>query len=441
MKLKKWFSRRGPAFIIQRGTSVMKRYDVTPARAMKRIEHSVQALSDAGCSPTYLVPGNVIEQHPDFFRRLQAGGVELGVHSYHHVDLSALSLPEARVQLDRALATLERHGLEARGFRCPYLGWSEELRDSLPHGMFEYSSNEAVYCGPQPDRGVPRIGAKHSSPKAGDGKRDFFSTLEHFYKGKLLSENVSAPATRANLVEIPVSVPDDLQLHDGLRLGPDEMTEVWSHMLDEVYGRGEMLTILFHLELAAHCEPALLSLVSQAKAFKMPVWIARLRDISDWWREKATFGVEESAIPSGACLSFACSPRATILARGMDGCVRGPAWDDGYVQVQSRSLDLPAGLRPFVGVPSSAAESAVAFLGEQGYIVERTDDPERCATYVDKATLEGSTEVALVRHIESAGGPLVKYGRWPNGAKAVLSLTGDLDALTLMDYARRPFER
>jgi peptidoglycan/xylan/chitin deacetylase (PgdA/CDA1 family) len=441
MKLKKWFTRRGPAFVIQRGASIMKRYDITPTRAMKRIEHSVQALGAAGCAPTYLVPGNVIEQHPDFFRGLQADGVELGVHSYHHVDLSALSLPEARLQLDRALATLERHGLEARGFRCPYLGWSEELRDSLPPGMFDYSSNEAVYCGPQPDRGVHGVSAKHASPAAADGKRDFFSTLEHFYKGKLLSETVSAPSTRSNLVEIPVSVPDDLQLHDGLRLGPDEMAEVWSHMLAEVYGRGEMLTILFHLELGAHCEPALLSLVSQARGFRIPMWTARLRDISDWWREKAAFSVEESEIPSGACLSFACSPRATILARGMDGSVRGPAWDDGYVLFQSRSLDLPAGPRPFVGVPSSACEADVAFLREQGYIVEKTDDRERCATYVDGATLAGSTQVDLVRHIESAGAPLVKYGRWPNGAKAALSITGDLDALTLMDYARRPFER
>lgn len=440
MKLKKWFARRGPAFVFQRGRAVMKRYDVTPARAMKRIEHSVQVLSDAGCAPTYLVPGNVIEQHPDFFRGLQEDGVELGVHSYHHVDLSALSLPEARLQLDRALQTLERHGLEARGFRCPYLGWSEELRDSLPAGMFDYSSNEAVYCGPEPDRGVPRLGAKQAAPEAG-GKGVFFSTLEHFYKGKRFSETACVPATRANLVEIPVSVPDDLQLHDGLGLGPDGMTEIWSQMLDATFKRGGLLTILFHLELAAHCEPALVSLVSQAKAFGLPVWTARLRDISDWWREKAAFSVEESAIPTGACLSFTCSPRATILARGMDGCVRGPAWDEGYVELKSRSLDLPAGPRPFVGVPSSTAEATVVFLREQGYLVEKTDDPARCATYVDRATLEGSTEVALIKQIEDGGAPLIKYGRWPNGAKSALSITGDLDALTLMDYARRPFER
>jgi hypothetical protein len=35
--------------------------------------------------------------------------------------------------------------------------------------------------------------------------------------------------------------------------------------------------------------------------------------------------------------------------------------------------------------------------------------------------------------------PLVKLGRWPDGAKSALCLTGDLDALSLVDYLSRVF--
>jgi hypothetical protein len=32
---------------------------------------------------------------------------------------------------------------------------------------------------------------------------------------------------------------------------------------------------------------------------------------------------------------------------------------------------------------------------------------------------------------------LVRLARWPNGARAALSVTGDVDALTIRDYTRR----
>ncbi len=66
----------------------------------------------------------------------------------------------------------------------------------------------------------------------------------------------------------------------------------------------------------------------------------------------------------------------------------------------------------------------------------------RCGTYIDAATLAGLTsDVELVRIIEASVGPLVRYWRWPGGAKSAMCVTGDLDALTLLDYASRLFAR
>ena len=83
----------------------------------------------------------------------------------------------------------------------------------------------------------------------------------------------------------------------------------------------------------------------------------------------------------------------------------------------------------------------MSFLQEQGYIVDMADTAARCAIYLEAATLDRMTKVQLVNQIEASPGPLVRYWRWPNGAKSALCITGDLDALTILDYASRLFVR
>ena len=61
-----------------------------------------------------------------------------------------------------------------------------------------------------------------------------------------------------------------------------------------------------------------------------------------------------------------------------------------------------------------------------------------CGTYIDIAVLaQLSNEVQLIKNIETLQGFLVQYRCCPNGAKRAMSVTGDLDALTLPDYISR----
>ena len=87
----------------------------------------------------------------------------------------------------------------------------------------------------------------------------------------------------------------------------------------------------------------------------------------------------------------------------------------------------------------------IAFLQEQGYLLDTSRLATRCGIYLDVATLARFTrpdtrqinEIQLVEAIESSPGPLIRYGRWPGGAKSALCISGDLDALSLFDYASR----
>ena len=56
---------------------------------------------------------------------------------------------------------------------------------------------------------------------------------------------------------------------------------------------------------------------------------------------------------------------------------------------------------------------------------------------VMKPEARAETVERLLAQIEGGDFPLVRLGRWPNGARSALCVTGDIDALTIWDYGLR----
>lgn len=404
---------------------MLGRYGMTPAKAMDRILACMAVLAKHGCAPTLPTPGRVVERYPQFVRRLQDAGAEIAVHSYDHVDLAALAPAEASQQLVHAAEVFGAHGVEVRGFRCPYLSCTDELLDALPRGLFEYSSNKPIRWD------VIATTRNHSA--AGNTE-----VLERLYQPLPAHCTVCAPSGRSSLVELPVCLPDDLELHDGWQLDPEGVAQAWIQVLQRSHQRGELFDLLFHPELADLCQEPLAAVLREARRLDPLVWIARLCDVSDWWREKAGFGVTTSHTSTGLCISFHCSHRATILARGLNASDSGVSWNGAYRRFMGRELLVPSGCRPFVGLSEHTPPSTIAFLREQGYVVDDSDEARDCSLYLEAATLTGlKNEAELVDYIEKSSDPLVRYWRWPDGAQSALCITGDLDALTLLDYLSR----
>ena len=421
---------------------------------MTRAQNIVAALGERGCSLTYPTPGRVVEQRPAFFRRLQAAGAEIAVHSYDHLDLAAYPPARASAQLARAVAAFARHGIEARGFRCPYLRYTEDLFHALPPGAFAYSSNRAIWWDVTPPDQV--VGATST-----------LEVLRGFYQPASAHDTACVPRLRTDagtgpgIVEIPVCVPDDLQLHDGLHMAADDIAQAWHLILARTYRRGELFDLVFHPELAQLCRTPLLAVVEEARRLQPGVWIAQLRDVADWWREKAGFGVtviepvaRSAGLPdedtTGVLrLIFTCSERATVLVKGWNSDAAAQPWDGAYRELAIREIDLPAEPRPFVGLPMDAPKAIVSLLQELGYLLDMGREATHCGIYLDLSTLARFTrpdtgrinDVQLIEAIESLPGPLIRYGIWPRGAKSALCISGDLDALTLLDYASRLFVR
>jgi hypothetical protein len=423
MNLRTWLAKRDPLYILQRGKNLLRRYRLNPALAMQRVDRVVANLAEFGCAPTFPTPGVVIESHPEYFRKLQDRNVEFAVHSYHHLDLKSCPPGDARAQLVRAAEAFERHGLEVHGFRCPYLSWSDALLDVLPPGMFGYSSNQAVRW----DVITESITRRQSIN---------FGIVENLYVPKNGNDKACVPWMIGDMVEIPVCVPDDIQLYDGLELSVEAIIKVWMRILTRTHERGELYNQMFHPELVDVDEQIFPSILLAAKALTPAVWITRLRDISDWWREKHGFKVDISPTEAGLQLDFDCTPRATILSRGLD--LPGEPWADGYRRLEARRVQLPAGIRPFIGIPAAAPAWVAPFLREQGYIVDTTETASACSLCLDPQALEDVYgDAALVSMIEKSDAPLVRYWRWPDGYHSALCISGDLDAMTLWEYFNR----
>lgn len=427
MHLNEWYAQRGLSFLIRRAAMLLNRYGFSPHKSIQRIDSVVRVLADLGCQLTFPTPGIVVERHPKFIRHLQNAGAEIAVHSYQHTDLRALPIEKGLQQLSQAVQAFERCGIEVRGFRAPYTSVSQELLEALPPGLFQYSSNQTIDWGP----------ASFGDTKP---RKIVLGTISRLYRAKPANSTLCTPFTCPTLLEIPVCTPDDFQFHDGLNFGSTEIGNAWIDILHRIHQRGEIFTLIFHPELASLCEKSFIMLVNEARRLEPAVWISRLRDISDWWKEKSNFTVEMSQASNGSHLSFKCSPRATILAKGLD--LKGIAvdWDGAYQQLLVNELDIGDSPLPIIGLSAHVLSQTASFLREQGYIVNIDPDASRYSIYLDPATLSSiENEYRLIQFIEASNRPLVRFWRWPNGAKCALSLTGDLDALSLLDYGSRLF--
>ena len=427
MRLKEWFVLRGTKYVRERGLNLLDRYDIAPARAKQRMEKCLALFTKHGCVPTFPTPGRIVQRYPKFIRHLRNAGAEIAVHGYDHLDLNTCSPAEAREQLEKAVRVFDLAGIQSHGFRCPYLSCSDELLNTMSDGLFDYSSNKAIRWDVGPSEAV-------------DGSMAVFKRLASFYRAESSSVAVATPRMIGELVEIPASTPDDLQLLDGLKSGNEGLEQAWCEILRRTHRRGECFVLVFHPELFDQCALALDTVLSEAAALRPAVWSSHLAEVSKWWREKSRFAINVAADSFGTRIHFDCSDRATVLIRNLETSDPTHPWDNGYRVLESRLLNLAGGKLPLIGVSAAAPKTTLSFLREQGYLIDERSEPSNCELYLDESTAKLS-EVELIEYIERSPAPLVRFWRWPGEAKSALCVTGDLDALSLIDYAARLFSQ
>jgi hypothetical protein len=164
------------------------------------------------------------------------------------------------------------------------------------------------------------------------------------------------------------------------------------------------------------------------------VYVATLDEIAQWWLRRSEFSLRVVRTADERYrVHLDAAHDATLLVRATDG--------EGTTDAVTEAFDFEmCGPRaPVVGVSERTPGEVLRFIGEGGWPFEVSARRDAFGAYVD-VTGEVWSEAEVLDALERGPGPLVRVGRWPKGARSALAITGDIDALTLFDFAVRSWE-
>ncbi len=412
---------KGVRNLARRARAIGDRYGPSPQRMERSLASLRGILQRYASAATLPVTAAATKRHPEVIRRYAALGVEFAVHGQYHVDHRSLSDQEQLDQIGRARVILQDAGIRAVGFRAPYLRWnSATLRALRAHG-FLYDSSQSMHW--QIDTAI---------------ETDAYRRVLDFYGSIPAAERPVLPWTDDGVIRIPCCLPDDEAVVDRLRVGSGAaIRDLWLDIFRATHERGELFTMQVHPERIGLCAVGVAGVLEAARAARPTVWIARLDEIATWWRDRSTSTVHvREDGPERFHVRVTAPEGATVLARGLDTPGAQP-WGDGYVHIQATAFDVTAPCRPVIGIHPSSPAGLGTFLREQGYIVEIAERDEGFGLYLHRDRFEPANQRSLIDEVETGRSPLLRLGRWPDGAQSALSITGDVDALTVWDYALR----
>jgi len=420
--------------------TVFTRFGFSEARTRRALHTVVDALRQYNAAPTFFIPAVVLRRHPALLAEIAHCGAEIGIHGYIHNDYRTLSRREQLEQTKQATLVFEKTHILYEGFRNPYLGWTEDAIDTFVSLKFTYDSNEAILH--------DVIDLSSLSPRLRSGYEKSLA----LFQAMPCNTYTLRPHFEGKLLRIPTSIPDDEMLFDRLRLtDPKEVGHIWSSIMQRIYDLGGLYTLNLHPERTILCKEALHTLLSFAHTRPLPVWLASLRDIAQWWKERSQFRLDITPLAAHRWQVVAsCTPRTTLLARHLvveDQTTS--AWSGVDSHVQAERFIITATRCPCIAVSPETPQGVFDFLRKQGYPVECRSQNEASgyALYLDIPEGLGVTRPeqvrrcsALVQQIEDLEAPLLRFGCWPKGSKAALAISGDIDSVTVQDFFLRVVE-
>lgn len=420
--------------------TVFARFGFSDARSRRTLLSILATVRQYGGNPTFFIPAVVLRRHPELIREIAFCGAEIGIHGYVHNDYRSLSDASQHQQTEQAMTVFQDVHLPFQGFRNPYLGWTEDAIRSFATLGFDYDSNEAV------------VHDVVDLSKLTPAIRSGFEKSLALFQAIAPSAYTLRPHFEGDLARIPTSIPDDEMLFDRLRFTDQvALGNIWSEVMARVYTLGGIYVLNLHPERGVLCRPALDRLLSYAQRQDLPVWLTSLHEVAQWWRERRQFRMTLAPIGEATWrVEAACTSRASVLARHLtvDGADTSP-WYGAESLIEGRQFTVHGAACPAIALSPRTSVDVEDFLLEQGYPIERADAPQAdgYARYLDVPEGLGETRAdqiarrsTLVAEIEALNRPLLRFGIWPDRARAALSITGDIDSITIQDFFMRIVE-
>ena len=208
---------------------------------------------------TFMVPGQVADEHPAECAEIVARGVhDVGYHGYHHESVLDIPIDEERELMKRGIAKLEEtFGESPRGNRSPPFALGPNTADLLEEFGFAYDSS--LFGHDEPYR--PRV------PTVTGRLRDF----------------VELPVSW-ELDDAPYFLFSFFPYMSGF-CTPSQVLEIWKAEFDGSYRAGGCFLLVVHpFCIGRHPRIAILDeLLDYIKSFP-DVWFATHLDVATEWR-------------------------------------------------------------------------------------------------------------------------------------------------------------
>jgi hypothetical protein len=420
--------------------TVFTRFGLSEARMRRALYAVIDTLRKYNAAPTFFIPAIVLNRHVALIREITNDGAEIGIHGFVHNDYRSLNEVKQYKQTEQAISVFQRTLTPYQGFRNPYLGWTEESLRVFAAFRFAYESNEAILHDViDLDRLPPSLRSAYEKSLA-------------LFQALTCNAYTLRPHFEESLLRIPISIPDDEMLFDRLRItDAKEIGRIWSKVMDRVYSLGCIYTLNLHPERAILCKHALEILLSYAGSQPLPIWLPRLKDVALWWKEHNQFRLLITSVaPHRWRFEASCTTRATLLARHLTVEIQPTKpWFGADIHVLAHSGIVSATQCPCIALSPQTPQHVLDFLHEQGYPSVRCsqEDIHSYALYLDipeglGCTREGQIErrSALIKQLEQLEAPLLHFGCWPDGCRAALAVSGDIDSVTAQDFFLRILE-
>lgn len=204
---------------------------------------------------TFMVPGQVIDEHPDACAAIRERGVhDVGYHGYYHESVLEIPVAEERELMKRGIARIEdAFAATPRGNRSPPFALGPNTADLLEEFGFEYDSS--LFGHDEPYR--PRV------PVQGGRLRDF----------------VELPVSW-ELDDAPYFLFSFFPYMSGMAT-PSQVLEIWKAEFEGSYRAGGCFLLVVHpFCIGRHPRMAMLEeLIRYAQSFP-DVWFAHHLDVA-----------------------------------------------------------------------------------------------------------------------------------------------------------------
>ena len=415
------FRARSLKYTCFRFVNLFRHYGMTPAMIAQVLDDFVRLLTIRNICPTFPVTAMIVHRHPQIFQRLQDKGVEFAIHGYRHIDYTQISSGEFRTHIEKAIHIFRNNSIHYKGFRFPFLRRTPKHIQCLSEYDFLWDSSEVISW-PLP-----------SVFPISDMRRHDYQQIIHTYQVQKSQNILSLPWIFRDILEIPVSVPDDDILSERLGMNVQEMHKIWRQILEETYERGDLFVLQLHPERFLIYRSVLARLLNVACRMET-IWIASLSEIARWWKDRYNTVCDVTAGDSGAWKIHSRGPAASRIRLGV---CRLKENKSRWTALPSLEYNINTVDKPVIGILPPIKKEMIDFLRQEGYLFEEARKDQAYAMRMAGDSYSVKKKQVIIRKIESVNKPLLKLHYWPDAYQSAISVTGDVDGVDFWDYWTR----